>query len=77
MTPLHQVGQLLRDWLAAVPLPAVRMLFVGTLLVLMFWVLSLPRSATTPAGGKRGWDEDLRVAACLALLIQVLIYAFL
>ena len=77
MTPLHHIGQLLREWLAAIPLPMVRVLFVGTLMALMFWVLMLPRSVTTPPGRKGGWDEDLRVAACLALLIQVLIYAFL
>ncbi len=77
MTPLHQFGDLLRESLQAVPLVAVRMLFVASLIALLIWVLRLPRSATTPPDGVNRWDENLKTGAALALSIQILIYALL
>ncbi len=74
MTPLHQLGELLRECLQTIPLSAVRVLFVGTLIVLLIWVLRLPQSATTPVGGAKRWDENLKFGASLALLIQILVY---
>ncbi len=77
MTPLHDVGDWFRRMLIDVPLPAVRVLFVGTLLVVLIWVLRLPASAATPVGGAKRWDENLKIGAVLALLIQIVIYLFL
>ena len=74
MTPLHQLGEFFRQGLQVVPLSAVRVLFVGTLVVLLIWVLRLPRSAATPVGGAKRWDENLKLGASLALLIQIVIY---
>ena len=76
MTPLHHIGDLLRDWMLAIPLPAVRALFVATLAVVLIWVWRLPRWATTPAGGPRHWDENLKVGATAALVVQIVIYSF-
>lgn len=74
MTPLHHFGEFIRNCLQTIPLSAVRVLFVGSLVLLLIWVLRLPRSATTPAGGAQHWDENLKVGAASALVIQILIY---
>ena len=77
MTPLHDFGDFLRQALQTVPLLAVRILFVASLVALLVWVLRLPPSATTPPGGAKRWDENLKLGAALALIIQILIYAWL
>lgn len=77
MTPLHQLGEFLRRSLQIVPLSAVRLLFVGTLVVLLVWVLQLPKSETTPVGGTERWDENLKVGAAAAVGIQIIIYILL
>ena len=77
MTPLHHFGETLRVALLGIPLSAVRMLFVGSLVVLLAWVLCLPRERTTPDGRAARWDENLKLAAALALAVQIAIYAFL
>lgn len=77
MTPLHDFGELLRQALQTVPLRAVRILFVASLAALLVWVLRLPPAATTPPGGAKRWDENLKLGAALALTIQILIYAWL
>ncbi len=77
MTPLHQLGDILRRYLMLVPIPAVRFLFVGSLVVLLIWVMRLPRSATAPPGGATRWDENLKYGATLALVIQIAVYCFL
>ncbi len=66
-----------RQLLMAVPLTAVRVLFVASLVVVFVWVLRLPRSETTPPGGTTRWDENLKLGACLALALQIVIYALL
>lgn len=76
MTPLHQFGEQLRQTLQAIPLVAVRLLFVASLVFLLIWVLRLPRSATTPPAGVKRWDENLKLGACIALVFQIIIYAF-
>jgi hypothetical protein len=76
MTPLHELGEALRTWLMAVPLPAARGLFVMTLIALLVWVWLLPRHVTTPPGGARRWDENLKLGATVALVIQIVIYCF-
>lgn len=74
MTWLHEFGELLRSGLLAVPLPVVRALFVSVPLGVLLWVLRLPNSATTPPGGARRWDENLKLWASVALVIQIVIY---
>lgn len=76
MTPLHQIGEFLRQTLLTVPLSWVRVLFVGSLVALLIWVLLLPKSVTTPNGGAKRWDENLKTGAAIAILIQILIYSF-
>ncbi len=77
MTPLHAFGEFVRQLLQAIPLAWVRWLFVGSLAAVLVWVLNLPRSETTPTHGVKRWDENLKLGAGLALVIQILIYAFL
>lgn len=77
MTPLHSLGNSLRDLLLTIPLSAVRLLFVGTLIALLVWVIRLPNSEVTPLGGATRWDENLKVGAILALVIQIVIYTLL
>ena len=77
MTPLHTLGELLRNALGSIPLGLVRLLFVGSLVVLLIWVLRLPREETSPPGGRRRWDENLKLSASLALVIQIVIYLVL
>ena len=74
MTPLHRLGETLRDAMLAIPLPIVRIVFVGILILLAIWVIRLPAEETTPPEGARKWDENLKPFAVLALLIQVAIY---
>jgi hypothetical protein len=75
MTPLHHFGSLLRNALAAVPLPLVRGLFLLTFVAVLIWVVRLPKSVAR-AGPDSRWSEDLRLWAAIALLIQIAIYAF-
>ena len=77
MTPLHSIGEWLRTLLLEVPLPAVRALFLLTLIGLAAWVVRLPKTATCPPEGAKRWDENLKIGALLALAIQIVIYALL
>lgn len=77
MTPLHHFGEALRNLLGTVPIAAARILFVLVLVVLLVWVLRLPASETSPEGGARRWDENLKFGAGLALGIQIIIYVIL
>ncbi len=77
MTPLHYVGELLRQTLQEIPLFAVRLLFVASLVGLLVWVIRLPRSVTCSPDGAPGLSSNLKLGACLALLIQIMIYMIL
>jgi len=77
MTPLHILGQAIREALQTIPLTAVRLMILGSLAMLLIWVLRLPTRETTPPGGARRWGENLKPAAALAILIQILIYWWL
>jgi hypothetical protein len=77
MTILHDLGALVRELLQSVPLSAVRAMFVGSLLLVLVWVLRLPRSAVIPEGGSGRWDENLKPVAAVALGIQIVIYLLL
>jgi hypothetical protein len=74
MTPLHSIGDTLRNLLLLIDLAYVRALFVAIPLFLLVWVLTLPRSVARPANGSGRLAEDLRLWAALALIIQTLIY---
>jgi len=75
MTPLHHIGNFIRDLMVQIPLWCVRGLFVGTLVAVLIWVLTLPRENTTPENATH-WYQNLKVWASLALTIQILIYSF-
>ncbi|OHB74973.1 MAG: hypothetical protein A2W31_11910 [Planctomycetes bacterium RBG_16_64_10] len=77
MTPLHQVGQWVREMLLRIPLPVVRAIFLAVPILLLVWVLSLPRSETRSPEGTGGWSGDLKVMAAVALLLQVVVYSLL
>lgn len=76
MTIFHEFGDLLRSVLQAIPMPLVRIVFVATLVVLLVWVIRLPRTVTEPPGGAKRWDENLKLGACLALIVQIILYSF-
>lgn len=75
MTPLHTIGEMLRSLLLQIDLAYVRALFVAIPVVLLGWVLTLPRSEARPPTGPGRLSEDLRLWAALALAIQILIYS--
>ncbi|UCD30234.1 MAG: hypothetical protein JSV03_07130 [Planctomycetota bacterium] len=77
MTPLHYIGEYLRELLMSVPLSAVRILFLLVFVALIIWVLTLPRSETTDPSRKYRLAENLKLWGVLALLIQVVIYSVL
>jgi len=79
VTPLHYIGDFLRELLLAVPLPAARALFLAVPIALLIWVLLLPRQDVTASAGEArgGWSTNLKVWAALALLVQILIYSVL
>lgn len=77
MTIFHTIGDFFREALMSIPLGVVRVAFLVLLLGLWIWVLRLPRSETVPPNRKSRWDENLKVWASVALIIQILIYSFL
>lgn len=77
MSPLHQIGEAIRELLLRVPLGAARGIFLLFLAGLLIWVLTLPRSQTTPPGSGKGavrLSENLKLWAGLSLVLQFLIY---
>lgn len=77
MTPLHKIGDFLRETLMLIPLSGVRVLFLASLVAVLVWVILLPRERTEPPGGAKRWDANLKITAAVALLIQIVIYSFL
>lgn len=74
-TLLHQVGNFFRTSLQSIPLEMVRYLFLLLIATVLVIVLRLPKSETTPSRtGPVRWDENLKLWASLALLIQLAIY---
>ncbi|MCB1229573.1 MAG: hypothetical protein KDN19_04875 [Verrucomicrobiae bacterium] len=75
ITILHRLGESLRELMVAIPMPVVRGIFVGLLLLLLLWVLRLPRERVRPpAEVATGWSSNLKLWAAVALGIQALIY---
>lgn len=77
MTILHQIGDLLRDALSAIPLGLVRVLFVALPAAVLIWVLTLPRSETSAPEVNGQSGANLKWGAALALGVQIVIYALL
>ena len=75
MSPLHHIGESVRGLLLEVPLGAARALFILLMAGLLCWVLSLPRSETTPQKSRPRLSENLKIWAAASLLLQILIYA--
>ncbi len=73
MTPLHAIGEFFRRLALAVPLPAVRVLFLALLVGVLVWMLLRRPDADEDARRFR----TLQIWAAAALLIQVVIYSFL
>ncbi len=77
MTPLHWIGDNLRELLLGIPLPAVRAAFVALPLALLIWVLFLPAQQTRPPSGRHAISGNLKLWSVVALAIQVAIYIWL
>lgn len=80
MSPLHQIGEAIRELLLQIPLGAARGLFLLFLAGLLVWVLTLPRAQTIPPGTearKVRLSERLKFWAAVSLVVQLLIYALL
>jgi len=77
MSPLHQMGDAIREMLLGVPLGAARAIFLLLLLALLIWVLCLPRAQVIARGSNGKLSENLKIWAALSLIIQLLIYALL
>ena len=78
MSPLHQIGEAIRQALLSIPLGAARAIFLLFLAGLLVWVLTLPRAQTTPPGteaGKVRLSENLKFWAAVSLVVQLVIYA--
>ena len=77
MTFLHRIGDLVREWMIAVPMPLVRGLFLLLLLALLVWVWRLPeemvRAPREETGPARS-GANLKLWASVALGLQILIY---
>lgn len=78
MSPLHQIGETIREALLGIPLGAARGLFLVFLAGLLVWVLMLPRAQTIPPGSdgrKVRMSEQLKFWAAVSLVVQLLIYS--
>ena len=74
MTPLHQFGEFIRGLLLQVPLGAARALFILLFVVLLVWVLTLPKAQTTPPKENPTLGENLKIWAAISLALQIMIY---
>ena len=69
---LNPIAGSLFSLVMAVPMSVVRIIFIGVLVVLALWVLSMP--GQYPESGKKKLREDLRLFALGVLLLQALLY---
>lgn len=69
---LVPAGTFVLSVIAAIPIWAVRMVFIGLFAVVSFWVFRLPPQV--PESGKTGPMKDLRYFAVLVLALQALCY---
>lgn len=75
MSPLHQLGESIRQLLLQVPLGVARALFILLIAALLVWVLTLPKAQTMPPNREPRLTENLKFWAALSLLIQMVIYS--
>ena len=78
MSPLHQIGETIRQALLSIPLGAARAIFLLFLAALLVWVLTLPREQTRPPKSERAnvrLSENLKFWAAVSLVLQLVIYA--
>ncbi len=78
---LHALGEWLRGWLVAVPMPLVRALFVALPLLLLVWLWTLPLEGSGTETDIEDVERSaprrhLRCAATVALAFQVAIYTW-
>lgn len=78
MSPLHYFGDLIRQVLLGVPLWAARGLFLILLVLLLVWVLRRPRHEVVERPDRPvRLQENLKLWAAVALMIQLVIYSLL
>ena len=80
MSPLHQIGETIRQALLSIPLGAARAIFLLFLGGLLVWVLTLPRAQTRPPecdGANVRLSENLKFWAAVSLVLQLVIYALM
>ena len=78
MSPLHQIGEGIRNLLLSIPLGAARAIFLLFLAGLLVWVLTLPKAQTRPPESERAkvrLSENLKFWAAVSLVLQLVIYA--
>jgi hypothetical protein len=75
VTFFHSVGDTLRRQFELIPLSVARGIFLAVFVILIFWIVQLPATQTTPSGRQSKWYQDLRIWAWLTLIFQVVIYA--
>lgn len=76
---LSELLKPLADWMfvlvMSVPLGVVRLIFLGILVALAVWALTLPPQRPEPVEGKRSsWLSDLRLFAIGLLFLQSIFY---
>ena len=72
VTVVNAIGTRLFDIIMLVPMGIVRLIFLGVLVLLALWVLSLPPQQ--PDEGKKTIWGDLRLFALVVLVLQSLFY---
>ncbi|MDD8046573.1 MAG: hypothetical protein PHF14_08930 [Verrucomicrobiota bacterium] len=72
---LRGPGEMMRQWVVAVPPPMARGIFLAYFLLLALWILRLPRGEVVVAHPKTGKLVNLRYIALLALVSQIVIYS--
>ncbi len=77
MTLLHLIGDFIRDSFLQIPLSAVRVLFVSVPVIVLVWVLTLPREETISEEKPGRGSINLKIGAAIALGIQIMIYMVL
>ncbi len=69
---LNPIAGILFSLVMVVPMSVVRVIFIGILVVLALWVISMP--GQYPEGGKKKLRDDLRFFALGVLLLQAMLY---
>jgi hypothetical protein len=76
---LKPLAERLFALVVAVPLPVVRVFFLGILAVLAIWLLTLPAQRPLDESGQEtgGWSKDLRLYGLGLLALQSIFYIIL